>query len=226
MTAAELVIATTRKAYPSLDVPFHSRWRHFVVGGVDRWAAIDRRHAWRDAAAARARRVRPRHRQRAARRRRRAGLAFRDPESGRADRPLRGAGAGEPRHVRDGRVLGLSERSAAGRRARRWQSLPEQRCSRGFQVSADNPLLGARRPRRPAAPARQTVAATRRRSSRATTRRVPAGSSIIWLHSREGSSDRRAHHPVGVADASRADLAVAADARRRCRSAIAGAIRR
>ncbi len=26
---AELVIAMTRKAYPSLDVPFHSRWRHF-----------------------------------------------------------------------------------------------------------------------------------------------------------------------------------------------------
>ncbi len=27
--AADLVAATTRKNYPSLDVPFHSRWRHF-----------------------------------------------------------------------------------------------------------------------------------------------------------------------------------------------------
>ena len=29
--AADLVAATTRKNYPTLDVPFHSRWRHFVT---------------------------------------------------------------------------------------------------------------------------------------------------------------------------------------------------
>ena len=29
--AVDLVLETTRKAYPSLDIPFHSRWRHFVV---------------------------------------------------------------------------------------------------------------------------------------------------------------------------------------------------
>jgi uncharacterized protein DUF1688 len=34
--AADLVAATTRKNYPTLDVPFHSRWRHFVVNGSDR----------------------------------------------------------------------------------------------------------------------------------------------------------------------------------------------
>jgi Protein of unknown function (DUF1688) len=44
----DLVLATTRKAYPSLDVPFHSRWRHFVVGGVDRWAALAEATNWRD----------------------------------------------------------------------------------------------------------------------------------------------------------------------------------
>ena len=33
---AEAVIAVTRKAYPTLDIPFHARWRHFVLGGVDR----------------------------------------------------------------------------------------------------------------------------------------------------------------------------------------------
>jgi hypothetical protein len=33
---ADLVAATTRKNYPSLDVPFHSRWRHFVTNGFDR----------------------------------------------------------------------------------------------------------------------------------------------------------------------------------------------
>jgi hypothetical protein len=32
---ADLLAATTRKNYPSLEVPFHSRWRHFVVGGLD-----------------------------------------------------------------------------------------------------------------------------------------------------------------------------------------------
>jgi hypothetical protein len=39
--AADLVVETTRKAYPGLEVPFHSRWRHFVVGGRDRWGAIE-----------------------------------------------------------------------------------------------------------------------------------------------------------------------------------------
>jgi hypothetical protein len=46
--AVDLVLATTQKAYPDFDVPFHSRWRHFVVGGVDRWAALAGRHDWRD----------------------------------------------------------------------------------------------------------------------------------------------------------------------------------
>jgi hypothetical protein len=44
----DLVLTTTRKAYPAFDVPFHSRWRHFVVGGVDRWAALADIKAWRD----------------------------------------------------------------------------------------------------------------------------------------------------------------------------------
>ena len=48
--AADLVVATTRTAYPDLAVPFHSRWRHFVAVGVDRWAAIERGTHWRDAA--------------------------------------------------------------------------------------------------------------------------------------------------------------------------------
>jgi hypothetical protein len=39
-SAADLVLAITREAYPSLQVPFHSRWRHFVRHGKDRWAAL------------------------------------------------------------------------------------------------------------------------------------------------------------------------------------------
>lgn len=46
--AVDLVIATTRRNYPAGDVPFHSRWRHFVVGGTDRWAAIADAAAWSD----------------------------------------------------------------------------------------------------------------------------------------------------------------------------------
>ena len=49
--AVDLVLATMRKNYPSLDVPFHARWRHFVFGGVDRWAALADKHRWRDHAA-------------------------------------------------------------------------------------------------------------------------------------------------------------------------------
>jgi hypothetical protein len=46
-----LVEQTTRRAYPSLNVPFHSRWRHFVDGDKDRWAEIARQTEWPDAAA-------------------------------------------------------------------------------------------------------------------------------------------------------------------------------
>jgi hypothetical protein len=43
--AADLTVAITREAYSSLEIPFHSRWRHFVIDGDDRWmqiAAIER----------------------------------------------------------------------------------------------------------------------------------------------------------------------------------------
>jgi len=37
---ADTVLGTIRKTYPSLKIPFHARWRHFVVDGEDRWARI------------------------------------------------------------------------------------------------------------------------------------------------------------------------------------------
>ncbi|WP_181704654.1 URC4/urg3 family protein [Chthonobacter rhizosphaerae] len=37
--AADFVLQVMRRAYPSLDVPFHARWRHFEAGGFDRWSA-------------------------------------------------------------------------------------------------------------------------------------------------------------------------------------------
>lgn len=38
--AADCVIETTRATYPDLTIPFHARWRHFVVDGGDRWQAV------------------------------------------------------------------------------------------------------------------------------------------------------------------------------------------
>ncbi len=35
--AATYVRDTTLAAYPDLDIPYHSRWRHFIVAGHDRW---------------------------------------------------------------------------------------------------------------------------------------------------------------------------------------------
>lgn len=49
-STAALVVETIRKAYPTLVVPFHSRWRHFGINGVDRWAAFSDQIAWRDSA--------------------------------------------------------------------------------------------------------------------------------------------------------------------------------
>ncbi|MCH9668118.1 MAG: URC4/urg3 family protein [Actinomycetia bacterium] len=40
--AADVVAAITRARYPDLSIPFHSRWRHFEAGGVDRRTDLDR----------------------------------------------------------------------------------------------------------------------------------------------------------------------------------------
>jgi hypothetical protein len=47
---AARVEAVTRQAYPTLRIPYHSRWRHFEVGGVDRKAQMDALMAGRSAA--------------------------------------------------------------------------------------------------------------------------------------------------------------------------------
>ena len=41
--AAQLVAEVTRTRYPDYAIPFHSRWRHFEAGGVDRRALLDER---------------------------------------------------------------------------------------------------------------------------------------------------------------------------------------
>ena len=39
--AAERVAALTLRRFPDLRIPYHSRWRHFEAGGVDRKAELD-----------------------------------------------------------------------------------------------------------------------------------------------------------------------------------------
>ena len=46
--AADFTLDVMRDAYPSLDIPFHARWRHFVTEGRDLWAEIAESVAWRD----------------------------------------------------------------------------------------------------------------------------------------------------------------------------------
>ena len=43
---ADFVIETMRDAYPDLDVPFHSRWRHLASGGIDRWGMLAGARGW------------------------------------------------------------------------------------------------------------------------------------------------------------------------------------
>lgn len=46
--AARAVAAATRERYPKLHIPFHSRWRHFEAGGVDRKADLEQLLAGHD----------------------------------------------------------------------------------------------------------------------------------------------------------------------------------
>ena len=53
---ADRVAALTLQRFPDLRIPYHSRWRHFEAGGVDRRAELEALLAGRSAAdAARAR---------------------------------------------------------------------------------------------------------------------------------------------------------------------------
>ena len=41
---ASYVVDVIRQRYPTLDIPFHSRWRHIAAGGFDRWGNLCSRH--------------------------------------------------------------------------------------------------------------------------------------------------------------------------------------
>src|SRR5947209_3260513 len=49
--AAQVVSELIRVNYPDLNVPFHARWRHFVIGARDLWAERAAQVTWPTAAA-------------------------------------------------------------------------------------------------------------------------------------------------------------------------------
>jgi len=139
--AAEHVAAVTRRRYPDLRIPYHSRWRHFEPGGIDRRAWIDEALGEVDAAE---------------RARARIDLVVVS--------VLLDAGAGAHwryREPRTGLLLGRSEGLAlaslqafldglfssdpaqpARCDAAALAALDASRLAHAFQVEADNPLLG------------------------------------------------------------------------------------
>ena len=48
-SCADYVLDTIRANYPTLEIPFHARWRHFTVAGMDRWSVLDRGANFADA---------------------------------------------------------------------------------------------------------------------------------------------------------------------------------
>jgi hypothetical protein len=138
---ADAVLATISKNYPSLHIPFHARWRHFVVDGADRWEKIAGAVSWPD---------------RVARARAEFDLAIVS--------VLLDAGAGAAWRYKDGmsgKAIGRSEGLALASLdmfasgvfsnsardpfrvdADKLAAFSVSELERGFQVSAGNPLVG------------------------------------------------------------------------------------
>ncbi|MBA4034662.1 MAG: DUF1688 domain-containing protein [Bradyrhizobium sp.] len=140
-TVVDLVLDTTRNAYPSFDVPFHSRWRHFVSNGDDRWAAVASHASWPD---------------RAARARAEFDLAivsvfldagagpswrYRDPGTGLAIGRSEGLGLASLAMFTDG-VFSAAPSETLRADADKLANLDVAVLARGMQVSELNPLVG------------------------------------------------------------------------------------
>ena len=225
--AADLVLEVTRATYPDLDIPFHARWRHFVLGGADRWAARRRHGGMARPRGAGPRRIRSRDRQRAARCRRRAGVALsrcRDRAATSAAR--KGSRSRASRMFEAGAFSARPGDPLRADAARAGNRYADETLAAGFQASDDNPLVGldgradaaapARRARSPPAPDVFARADAPR----------PGGLFDHLAGARRRPADRGRRASSRAARPSRADLAVADHARRHRRSATPGAIRR
>jgi Protein of unknown function (DUF1688) len=136
----DYVLETIRRNYPDLAIPFHSRWRHFAVGGRDRWGAL-------------AQELRDRPAEEIARIRfdlvvtsvlldAGAGAAWRYREAGgEAYGRSEGLGVASFHLFRAGTFSGdLRDKLRAD--AEGLRRLAADRLGAGMQVSADNPLVG------------------------------------------------------------------------------------
>jgi len=138
---AEYVIDTIRVNYPRLDIPFHARWRHFVSGGQDRWGEIDGASGWTS---------------REARGRAAFDLAivsvlldagagpdwrFTDSKTGLVSSRSEGLGMASLRMFEAG-LFSADRGNPLRADGERLATVSADDIARGFQVSAENPLVG------------------------------------------------------------------------------------
>ncbi len=188
---ADAVVAVTRKAYPTLDIPFHARWRHFVLGGTDRWARLADAASWPDRCGASPRGVRPRDRQRAARRRRGRDLALPRHGDGRWHWPIRGACDCKPRHVRERPVFRRCTRALQGRCGRARKAAARRA---HIRLSGER-CQSAARPRRTHRPAATAGQAGRGPSGRFRLARHPAAGRPVRSHRSAGGETAPSRRP-------------------------------
>ena len=189
--------ASRAGAIPTLRIPYHSRWRHFEAGGVDRKAALDARARRPQRRRARARAHRPRASSACcstpapappgATSKPRAGSASRAPRASasRAFAPswpgAFSSDAGDPLRVDAAALAALDARALAA----------------VFQVQRRQPAGRPRRPRRAAAPAGRRAARAAGDVRRA--RRGPARCSIALTRDGDAHACRPRDDPARAA---------------------------
>jgi Protein of unknown function (DUF1688) len=138
---ADFVAAITRRRYPELTIPYHSRWRHLDAGGVSRVAEL--RAALRDLSADEQARVRIDLIVTSVLLDAGAGATwrFREAQTGQTFARSEGLAVASFRMFEAGL---FSSDSSRPRRAdaRALMELDEHRMARAFQASAANPLAG------------------------------------------------------------------------------------
>ncbi|HST90963.1 MAG TPA: URC4/urg3 family protein [Brevundimonas sp.] len=138
---ARYVAAVIRDQYPTLAVPFHARWRHFAVDGVDLWGPAADARDWLDPAS-----------------RARAefdlaivsvlldagsgpGWSYSDKQTGRTLTRSEGLAIASLRMFEAG-AFSVTEEDPWRVDAVALTFMTAETLARGFQVSADNPLVG------------------------------------------------------------------------------------
>lgn len=137
---AAYVAETIRLRHPDLQVPYHSRWRHFETGGVDRWAALADAHGLSGDERARARidLVIPSVLLDAG-----AGAAWRwrEPDSGAVLSRSEGLGVASLALFASG-ALSSDPRAPLRADAAALARVTPEAIGRAFQAGPDNPLVG------------------------------------------------------------------------------------